>query len=90
MVTSVSGSIEARIVPLHGEHPGGAVADALAAGARGCGCRRASRRCSDALLRHGLAEGRKLRRRREDYRRLERDRAIQLWRELTDYPFPAT
>ncbi len=32
-----------------------------------------------ALLRHGLVEGRKRRRRREDYRRWERSRAMQLW-----------
>jgi transposase InsO family protein len=32
-----------------------------------------------ALLRHGLVEGRKRRRRREDYRRWERGAAMQLW-----------
>jgi transposase InsO family protein len=32
-----------------------------------------------ALLRHGLVEGRKRRRRREDYRRWERAAAMQLW-----------
>jgi transposase InsO family protein len=32
-----------------------------------------------ALLRHGLVEGRKRRRRREDYRRWERGRAMELW-----------
>jgi transposase InsO family protein len=32
-----------------------------------------------ALLRHGLVAGRKRRRRREDYRRWERSRAMQLW-----------
>jgi transposase InsO family protein len=32
-----------------------------------------------ALLRHGLAGGRKRRRRRQDYRRRERGRAMELW-----------
>jgi transposase InsO family protein len=32
-----------------------------------------------ALVRHGLVEGRKRRRRREDYRRWERGRAMELW-----------
>jgi transposase InsO family protein len=32
-----------------------------------------------ALLRHGLVEGKKRRRRREDYRRWERGRAMELW-----------
>jgi transposase InsO family protein len=32
-----------------------------------------------ALLRHGLVEGRKRRRRRQDYRRWERGRAMELW-----------
>jgi hypothetical protein len=32
-----------------------------------------------ALLRHGLLEGRKRRRRRKDYRRSERGAAMQLW-----------
>jgi transposase InsO family protein len=32
-----------------------------------------------ALVRHGLVEGRKRRRRRQDYRRWERGRAMELW-----------
>jgi transposase InsO family protein len=32
-----------------------------------------------ALVRHGLVEARKRRRRREDYRRWERGRAMELW-----------
>jgi hypothetical protein len=32
-----------------------------------------------ALLRHGLVEGKKRKRRREDYRRWERGRAMELW-----------
>jgi hypothetical protein len=32
-----------------------------------------------ALVRHGLVEARQRRRRREDYRRWERGRAMQLW-----------
>ena len=32
-----------------------------------------------ALVRHGLVEARKRRRRREDYRRWERPRAMELW-----------
>ena len=40
---------------------------------------RAGRRSTRALVRHGLVEAKKRKRRREDYRRWERSRAMELW-----------
>jgi len=39
-----------------------------------------------ALVRHGLVEARKRKRRREDYRRWERGRAMELWQMDCDGP----
>jgi transposase InsO family protein len=72
--------VEARIVGLRREHPGWGPSRILwelgRAGAAPLPGRSAVYR---ALVRHGLVDPKKRRRRREDYRRWERSRAMALW-----------
>ena len=72
--------VEARIVGMRRAHPGWGPSrirwELERAGTEPLPGRSAVYR---ALLRHGLVEGRKRRRRREDYRRWERGRAMALW-----------
>jgi transposase InsO family protein len=71
---------EAAIVALRRAHPGWGPATILWHLARE-GIEPLPGRSSvhRALLRHGLVEGKKRRRKREDYRRWERDRSMELW-----------
>ncbi len=72
--------VEARIVGMRRDHPGWGPSrirwELERAGVEPLPGRSAVYR---ALVRHGLVEARKRRRRREDYRRWERGRAMQLW-----------
>ena len=72
--------VEARIVSMRREHPGWGpsriVWELQRAGVVPLPGRSSVYR---ALVRHGLVEGRKRRRRREDYRRWERGAAMELW-----------
>jgi transposase InsO family protein len=72
--------VEARIVGMRREHPGWGPSRILfgleRAGAVPLPGRSAVYR---ALVRHGLVQARRRRRRREDYRRWERGRAMDLW-----------
>jgi transposase InsO family protein len=72
--------VEARIVGLRREHPGWGPSrirwELQRAGTEPLPGRSSVYR---ALVRHGLVEARKRRRRREDYRRWERGRAMELW-----------
>jgi transposase InsO family protein len=72
--------VEARIAGLRREHPGWGPSRILRelerAGVAPLPGRSAVYR---ALVRHGLVDPRKRKRRREDYRRWERGRAMQLW-----------
>jgi transposase InsO family protein len=75
-----SAEVEARIVGLRRDHPGWGPSricwELERAGVVPLPGRSAVYR---ALVRHGLVEARKRRRRREDYRRWERGRSMQLW-----------
>jgi transposase InsO family protein len=72
--------VEARIVGVRREHPGWGPSrvrwELQRAGVVPLPGRSSVYR---ALLRHGLVEGKKRRRRRQDYRRWERGRAMELW-----------
>jgi transposase-like protein len=72
--------VEARIAGLRREHPGWGPSRILweleRAGTEPLPGRSAVYR---ALIRHGLVDPKKRKRRREDYRRWERGRAMQLW-----------
>jgi hypothetical protein len=57
----------------------GAVADRVGAGAGGGGAAAGAVAVYRALIRHGLGDPKKRKRRREDYRRWERGRAMDLW-----------
>ena len=76
----VSGPVEARIIGMRREHPGWGPSrirrELERAGVVPLPGRSAVYR---ALVRHGLVAARKRRRRREDYRRWERPRAMDLW-----------
>jgi transposase InsO family protein len=76
----MSAQVEARIVAMRREHPGWGPSrirwELERAGVRPLPGRSAVYR---ALVRHGLIQVRKRRRRREDYRRWERPRAMDLW-----------
>jgi transposase InsO family protein len=72
--------VEAKIVELRLAHPGWGPATVryeLAKGAKGPVPGRSS--VYRALVRHSLVEGKKRKRRRADYRRFERSRAMELW-----------
>jgi Homeodomain-like domain len=62
-----------------GSTRGGAIANPLGAGAGGVTPLPGRPAACRALIRHGLADPKKRKRRREDYRRRERGRAMQLW-----------
>ena len=72
--------VEARIVELRRQHPNWGPRTILywlrEEGVAVLPGRTSVERC---LVRHGLVEGKKRKRRREDYRRWERSRAMQLW-----------
>jgi transposase InsO family protein len=76
----MSAVVEARIVGLRREHPGRGPSrirwELQRAGTEPLPGRSSVYR---ALVRHGLVEARKRRRRREDYRRWERGAAMELW-----------
>jgi len=76
----MSAAVEARIVGMRRDHPGWGPSrirwELERAGVVPLPGRSAVYR---ALVRHGLVEGKKRRRRREDYRRWERGRAMELW-----------
>ena len=76
----MSAVVEARIVGLRREHPGVGASrirwDLQRVGTEPLPGRSSVYR---ALVRHGLVEARKRRRRREDYRRWERGAAMELW-----------
>jgi transposase InsO family protein len=76
----MSAVVEARVVGMRRDHPGWGpsriVWELERAGVVPLPGRSAVYR---ALVRHGLVEARKRRRRREDYRRWERGRAMELW-----------
>src|SRR5262245_2943510 len=76
----MSAVVEARIVQLRREHPGWGPSrirwELERAGAEPLPGRSAVYR---ALIRHGLVDPKKRKRRREDYRRWERGRAMELW-----------
>jgi transposase InsO family protein len=76
----MAAAAEARIVQLRREHPGWGPSrlrwELERAGTEPLPGRSAVYR---ALVRHGLVEARRRRRRREDYRRWERPRAMDLW-----------
>jgi transposase InsO family protein len=72
--------VEARVVELRLAHPGwgpATIGYQLAQDATGPVPGRSS--IYRALVRHGLVEAKKRKRRRADYRRFERSRAMQLW-----------
>jgi transposase InsO family protein len=72
--------VEARIVALRREHPGwGPSRIAWQLEREGAEPLPGRSSVYRALVRHGLVEARKRRRRREDYRRWERGRAMELW-----------
>ena len=76
----MSAVTEARIVALRREHPGwGPSRIRWQLEREGVVALPGRSSVYRALVRHGLVEGRKRRRRREDYRRWERGRAMQLW-----------
>ena len=76
----MSAVVEARVVGMRRDHPGWGPSrirwELERAGVVPLPGRSAVYR---ALVRHGLVEARKRRRRREDYRRWERGRAMELW-----------
>ena len=76
----MSAVVEARVLGLRREHPGWGPSrirwELQRAGITPLPGRSSVYR---ALVRHGLVEARKRRRRREDYRRWERGRAMELW-----------
>jgi transposase-like protein len=76
----MSAAVEAQIVAVRREHPGWGPSRIVwqleRAGVVPLPGRSSVYR---ALLRHGLVDGKKRRRRREDYRRWERRRAMELW-----------
>ena len=76
----MSAVVEARVVGLRRDHPGWGPSRIRWELERG-GVVPLPGRSSvyRALVRHGLVEARKRRRRREDYRRWERGRAMELW-----------
>ena len=80
-------AVEARIVGLRREHPGWGPSrirwELERAGTEPLPGRSAVYR---ALIRHGLVEAKKRRRRREDYRRWERGRAMELVADGRDGP----
>jgi transposase InsO family protein len=72
--------VEARIVGLRREHPGwGPSRIRWELQRQGVDPLPGRSSVYRALVRHGLVEARKRRRRREDYRRWERGRAMELW-----------
>ncbi len=72
--------VEARIVAMRREHPGWGPRTILDRLEReGVAPLPGRSSVHRALLRHGLIERGKRRRRREDYRRWERGRAMELW-----------
>ena len=79
-VHQMPAQVEARIAGLRREHPGWGPSrirwELERAGVTPLPGRPAVYR---ALIRHGLADPKKRKRRREDYRRWERSRAMQLW-----------
>ncbi|HEX3828191.1 MAG TPA: IS481 family transposase [Sporichthyaceae bacterium] len=76
----MSAAVEATVVAMRREHPGWGPATILwhlqRQGVEPLPGRSSVHR---ALLRHGLVDARKRRRRREDYRRWERERSMELW-----------
>jgi hypothetical protein len=76
----MSAAVEAQIVGLRREHPGwGPSRIAWEPGRAGVVPLPGRSSVYRALARHGLVAARKRRRRREDYRRWERGRAMELW-----------
>jgi transposase InsO family protein len=73
--------VEATVVAMRREHPGWGPATILWHLLQRQGVEPLPGRSSvhRALLRHGLVDARKRRRRREDYRRWERERSMELW-----------
>jgi transposase InsO family protein len=72
--------IEARIVAVRREHPAwGPSRICWQLGQEGAEPLPGRSSVYRALLRHGLVQGKKRKRRREDYRRWERGRAMELW-----------
>jgi transposase len=69
-------AVEARIVSLRRSHPGWGPRTILNRLRRELPKRSAIYRC---LVRHNLIEPKRRRRRREDYRRWERSRSMELW-----------
>jgi transposase InsO family protein len=75
----VSAEVEARIVSLRRAHPGWGPRTILNRLRRELDEPPSRSAIYRALVRHGLIEPKKRRRRREDYRRWERSRAMELW-----------
>ena len=76
----MSAVVEARVVGLRRAHPGwGPSRIGWELEREGGGPLPGRSSIYRALVRHGLVEAKKRRRRREDYRRWERARAMQLW-----------
>jgi transposase InsO family protein len=75
----ISAEVEARIVSLRRAHPGWGPRTLLNKLRRELDETPSRSAIYRALVRHGLIEPRKRRRRREDYRRWERSRAMELW-----------
>lgn len=75
----ISAEVEARIVSLRRAHPGWGPRTILNRLRRELDEAPSRSAIYRALVRHGLIEPKKRRRRREDYRRWERSRAMELW-----------
>ena len=75
----IAADVEARIVTLRRAHPGWGPRTLLNKLRRELDEPPSRSAIYRALVRHGLIEPRKRRRRREDYRRWERSRAMELW-----------
>lgn len=75
----VSAEVEARIVALRRSHPGWGPRTILNRLRRELEVPPSRSAIYRALVRHGLIEPKKRRRRREDYRRWERSRSMELW-----------
>lgn len=75
----ISPALEARIVSLRRAHPGWGPRTILNRLRRELDEPPSRSAIYRALVRHGLIEPRKRRRRREDYRRWERSRSMELW-----------
>ncbi|HVL32814.1 MAG TPA: IS481 family transposase [Actinomycetota bacterium] len=75
----ISATVEARIVSLRRAHPGWGPRTLLNKLRRELDAPPSRSAIYRALVRHGLIEPKKRRRRREDYRRWERARSMELW-----------